>query len=632
MDLFELFIKIGADDQASSKVEKLTGKLKSGLVTAAKVGTAAVAAAATAITSLAVASVKQYSEYEQLVGGIDTLFAKSSKKVQGYASEAFKTAQISANDYMSLTTSFAASLLQSLEGDTDAAADAANRAVIDMADNANKMGTSMESIQNAYQGFAKQNYTMLDNLKLGYGGTKSEMRRLIKDANAVKKANGEMANLSIKSFADIVEAIHIVQSEMGITGTSAQEASKTITGSFNSTKAAWENLLAGMANDEADFEKLTNDFVESLVGKNGEGGLVNNILPRVKTALGSASDILNKVLPDLSEELPKFIEDLAPDLVNGILAVTDAVNKSLEGAKGKTLVDKVMTALNTLVTGLFERTDDTTMIALNLIVAILEGLPNVISSAVPALVTAIVSLLEQASEPQFVGDLNQAAIGLASTLLITLSDVSWAGSLIVNLVENLILTLLNPSNMFTLVDVLAGVIKAYITFAFSIIEAWIDIGSAIKKLFTGEIGLEDIGRDIVDGIWKGVEDRWGEFSSWFAEKWNGLVGSTLDLLGIHSPSRVFADIGKNTILGYEQGVDKTFPRVSKNVTGRFSQLASDIEGDISASVMYHPGSQDHSTKGPGVSIVQNIYSEAKTAADLMREAQYEAERAVLLGV
>ena len=176
---------------------------------------------------MSTAAVNSYAEYEQLAGGVETLFKDSSNKLMGYADQAYKTAGMSANEYMSTVTSFSASLLQSLEGDTEKAADYANQAVIDMSDNANKMGTSIEMIQNAYQGFAKQNYTMLDNLKLGYGGTKEEMERLLADA---EKISG--IKYDISSFGDVTQAIHVIQTELGITGTTAKEASSTIQGSF----------------------------------------------------------------------------------------------------------------------------------------------------------------------------------------------------------------------------------------------------------------------------------------------------------------------------------------------------------------------------------------------------------------
>ena len=224
----------------TSAGQQMGDKASSGFAGGFNIKGAAVAAAAVAGVAAAAElvgtmtdSLWAYADYEQLVGGVDTLFKESSDKLQEYAANAYKTAGMSANQYMETSTSFAASLIQSLEGDTAKAADYANMAISDMSDNANKMGTAMESIQNAYQGFAKQNYTMLDNLKLGYGGTKEEMARLLADATAISGIEYDMS-----SYADVVDAIHVIQTEMGITGTTAAEASMTISGSIASAQAA----------------------------------------------------------------------------------------------------------------------------------------------------------------------------------------------------------------------------------------------------------------------------------------------------------------------------------------------------------------------------------------------------------
>ena len=282
-----------------------------------------------------------YAQYEQLTGGVETLFGDSAKVVEGYANEAYKTAGLSANEYMSTVTSFSASMLQSLGNDTQKSAEYSNRAVIDMSDNANKMGTSMEMIQNAYQGFAKQNYTMLDNLKLGYGGTKGEMERLIADANKVKEANGEMADLSIDSFADVTEAIHIIQTEMGITGTTSKEASVTIEGSVNSMKSAYQNLLTGLANGNADMGQLVQNLVDSVITAG------NNILPAVDQIAKSVIDVLPQILDSIIQALPSFLQagqNILDTLIVGIRqnlpAIMDATMQILN------------TLLNTLVSNL----------------------------------------------------------------------------------------------------------------------------------------------------------------------------------------------------------------------------------------------------------------------------------------
>lgn len=259
-----------------------------------------------ALTALGVASIKSYADYEQLVGGVETLFKESAKEVQDYAKVAYKTAGLSANQYMETVTSFSASLIQSLNGDTAKSAKIADMAIKDMSDNANKMGTDMSSIQNAYQGFAKANFNMLDNLKLGYGGNKTEMERLIKDANKVKEANGQMANLSIERFSDMVEAIHIIQNEMGITGTTAEEADKTILGSVNSMKASWKNLLVAVSDDNADMEGAVNNFIDSVItaGK--------NIVPRIRVAIEGIKKLFNSLVRDVFPKLKREIPELKP--------------------------------------------------------------------------------------------------------------------------------------------------------------------------------------------------------------------------------------------------------------------------------------------------------------------------------
>lgn len=251
---------------------------------------AGVAAAGVAIVGLGKSAVDAYAAYEQAVGGVDTLFKDSSATVQKYAAQAYKTAGVSANEYMSQITSFSASLIGSLGGDTAKAAEMGNQAIMDMSDNANKMGTDIGTIQQTYQSLARGNYAMLDNLKLGYGGTKAEMARMIKDANAVKKANGEMADLSIDSFADVTEAIHIMQDKMGITGTTAKEAATTIEGSVNMMKAAWKNWLTALANPDADLRSMTQQLIDAA------GTVIENVMPVIVEVMRATAFALPKVL------------------------------------------------------------------------------------------------------------------------------------------------------------------------------------------------------------------------------------------------------------------------------------------------------------------------------------------------
>ena len=292
----------GAEKDIKSLTSKLGSIAGTATKTLAKVSAVMATAAAGAIGVLTKLSVEQYAEYEQLTGGVETLFKNSSDKVMEYANNAYESAGMSANEYMSTITGFAASLLQGLGGDTEKAAQIGNMAVTDMSDNANKMGTAIERIQDAYQGFAKQNYTMLDNLKLGYGGTKTEMERLLADAQKISGVKYDISN-----FNDVIEAIHVIQEQMGITGTTSLEAASTIEGSLNMTKSAWTNLLTGMADSNADFDVLVQNLVNSL------GSLGENLLPRIKIAIEGIGELIRTLLPKVLDEIPEMMASLFPE-------------------------------------------------------------------------------------------------------------------------------------------------------------------------------------------------------------------------------------------------------------------------------------------------------------------------------
>lgn len=289
-----------------SGLKKGIGSIKSMAKTATKAFLAVGAAAATATIAIAKASVDAFAEYEQLVGGVETLFKGSSKKLIEYANQAYKTAGLSANQYMATVTGFSASLLQSLGGDTEKAADIANQALIDMSDNANKMGTSMESIQYAYQGFAKQNYTMLDNLKLGYGGTKSEMERLLKDAQAITGVKYDISNL-----ADVYTAIGVIQEKLGIAGTTAKEAATTISGSAATMRAAWQNVLTAISGG-GDLDNAINNLVDSI------SVYFENIVPVVEKSLLGIGVLIEKVAPMLVQTVAKSLIKAIPSLLNAV--------------------------------------------------------------------------------------------------------------------------------------------------------------------------------------------------------------------------------------------------------------------------------------------------------------------------
>lgn len=608
MNLMDLFVKISVDDKASSQVETLSGKLKSGLVTAAKVGAAAVAAAGTAIIAIGKQAIDQYAEYEQLVGGVETLFKQSSDTVMGYAENAYKTAGLSANKYMSTVTGFSASLLQSLGGDTEAAAKYADMAITDMSDNANKMGTSMEMIQNAYQGFAKQNYTMLDNLKLGYGGTKEEMQRLLEDA---EKLSG--IEYDISSYADIVDAIHVVQTEMEITGTTAKEASTTIQGSLASMKGAWKNLLTGVADDNANFEVLVNNFVDSLVVA-GE-----NIIPRVKVTIQGVTNLISQASQSIVPLVLQTLIETAPSLISAgmdlVIALIDGISSNVSSI-AECIMDIISVILEKLAESIPELLVAGVNIVLGLVQGLIEGIPAIIA-ALPTIITELVNGLLGAI-PQII----QAGITLLTALVGALPEIIQA---IVNAIPQIIDGIINaivqsipliiqagidlllaliaalPEIITAIVDaipkIISGITDALIgnidkiidagvqlfvalienlpTIIVEIVKAVPDIIAGIVKAF-GDLAwkIVEIGGDLIKGIWEGIKDA----GAWLWEKitgfFDGIVDGIKDFLGIHSPSRVFADMGKNMALGIGEGWDNQYDSIKKDIESGMNFTAS----------------------------------------------------------
>jgi len=401
LDVFNLYAKLSLNTSEYEKgVEKAKGgasslmdvfsgtvlgnvvtdglrNIANGFVTIGKMATGAA-------ISIGKASLDSYGEYEQLVGGVETLYKSSAKVVEQYAKRAFENVGMSANDYMETSTSFAASLVSSLAGDTDAAAEMSNMAISDMADNWNKMGSSVQSVQDAYRGFSKQNYTMLDNLKIGYGGTKTEMQRLLADADALNAKQGIYTKYSIDSFSDIVQAIHVVQTEMGITGTTADEAASTIQGSTASMRSAWENLLTGIADPEQNFQGLMDDFVNSFVTAG------NNIIPRIKQIVPTLIDGLSEIVTQLAPYVSSVIMELEPTVEEGLQALFDGL--SSVASELQPIVADVFSFLgDAIVSGLttaVENSDFSFLLDIfEKVKQAVEGVVPLIEKIAPALVT-----------------------------------------------------------------------------------------------------------------------------------------------------------------------------------------------------------------------------------------------------
>ena len=552
-------IKIKGDD---SPFQKVLGKIGSAVNTAVKASAAAVGAASAGVAALGTACINAYADYEQLVGGVETLFKDSADTIQTYADNAYKTAGLSANEYMETVTSFSASLLQSLDGDTEKAAAAADLAITDMADNANKMGTAMESIQNAYQGFAKQNYTMLDNLKLGYGGTKEEMQRLLADA---EKLSGVKYDLS--SYADIVEAIHVIQTEMGITGTTAKEASTTIQGSVAGMKAAWANLMVGMADDTQDFDLLLSNFIESI------GTVADNLLPRIGVVIEGMGKLVAGLAPEIASALPTLTNELLPNLVElGVQSISALVQGIQEN--GDSLAAGALSIVGTLAEGIAELLPMVADTAASLVVSLADGLteslPNIIPVAIETISTLVENLTENANTIIDAGI--QIIIALGEGLIAALPQLIETIPQIVINIANVIndnAPRLIKTALYLIGQLAIGLIKAIPTLIANIPQ----IIHAIVEAFMAFQWL-NLGKQLIEGVANGVKKA-GESMATAAK--NTFSKFKSKLAGVEVASEL-KNIGKHIIDGIVGGIKNSLSRIA-NVAGKIKDtLLSKLKG------------------------------------------------------
>ena len=542
MNLFELFVKIGVDDQASGKLSKLSSSLGKGLATAAKIGTAAVGAAAAGITALTTAAVNNYAEYEQLVGGVDTLFEHASQKVQQYAADAYKTAGMSANDYMANATAFSASLISSLGGDTEKAAEYANRAMVSMSDNANKMGTSLDSIVQTYQSLSRGNMAMLDNLKLGYGGTKAELKRLIKDAASytdIQKEMGITVDKSSMSFDNIVNAIAVVQGKLGIAGATAAEAGTTIEGSVNSMKAAWSNLVTGFADKNADIEGLINNLVTTIVGDGTESnlGVIGNVLPAIERALGGIGTLIEGAVPKIVDILPGLVSKIAPSLISASTNLVKSLTIALPSLL-QTIIDALIKNAPALIVasiamveqiskGVLSMLPDILQLGIDLMFVLLDGITNMIGDPafVQTIVDVVLKIVDILTNPDTIVKLLNSAV-----------------TIIVSLAKGLIQAL--PQLIAKVPEIISNLVKAF--------------GQFLQPVI-------DIGKNIIDGIKQGISNAWNGLVKWFKGLFGDLIGIAKKILGIASPSKVFKKLGSFTADGFGIGFEDEFAHVKDDM-------------------------------------------------------------------
>ena len=611
---------------ATNSASKMSSVMKGIGSSAIKVGkglAVAGAAAATAVTALVSKSVGAFADYEQLTGGVETLFGAGGRSVEEYAqsvgksvsdiqgkydslmsaqnavlenaNKAYMTAGMSANEYMDTVTGFSASLISSLGGDTNKAADYANSALVDMSDNANKMGTDMESIKNAYQGFAKQNYTMLDNLKLGYGGTQEEMKRLLSDA---EKLTGQRYDIS--SFADITQAIHAIQTQMDITGTTAKEASTTISGSWGSLKAAFQNVLVGLTTGGDMFDQSLDALINTAVT------FGQNIIPAIKGALSGVGYLIEGLAPVIGETIPPLINDLAPTLANSAVSlISSLVNGLTQNATQfseclsniiivavagiSTVVPQLLDAASKIVSNLMQGLTNSMPQIVNGAVTLIEGLVNGLVNNIPLLIMGAVQLVASLANglienlPRIIDAGVNLITGIVSASYSMMPQIIQNGmQLVVNLAVGLVRAI--PQLIAALPRITGAIVKGFKS------VNWFDLGlQLIKSIWEG---IKSIGSEMWNGVKEKTSELWGGVKNVVSEKLNN-IKSTYDAHGRGLKGATFAAIegvkeyyrtgydAINQLTGGKLGevVNKVSEKMEA-VKGKFSEAFGNVKNTV----------------------------------------------------
>lgn len=611
---------------ATNSASKMSSVMKDIGSSAIKVGkglAVAGAAAATAVTALVSKSVGAFADYEQLTGGVETLFGAGGRSVEEYAqsvgksvsdiqgkydslmsaqnavlenaNKAYMTAGMSANEYMDTVTGFSASLISSLGGDTNKAADYANSALVDMSDNANKMGTDMESIKNAYQGFAKQNYTMLDNLKLGYGGTQEEMKRLLSDA---EKLTGQRYDIS--SFADITQAIHAIQTQMDITGTTAKEASTTISGSWGSLKAAFQNVLVGLTTGGDMFDQSLDALINTAVT------FGQNIIPAIKGALSGVGYLIEGLAPVIGETIPPLINDLAPTLANSAVSlISSLVNGLTQNATQfseclsnmiivavagiSTVVPQLLDAASKIVSNLMQGLTNSMPQIVNGAVTLVEGLVNGLVNNIPLLIMGAVQLVASlangliANLPRIIDAGVNLITGIVSASYSMMPQIIQNGmQLVVNLAVGLVRAI--PQLIAALPRITGAIVKGFKS------VNWFDLGLQLIKSIWG--GIKSIGSEMWNGVKEKTSELWGGVKNVVSEKLNniksaydahggGLKGATFAAIeGVKEYYRTGYD-AINQLTGGKLGeVVNAVGEKMEVVKGKFSEAFGNVKNTV----------------------------------------------------
>lgn len=672
--LLDLMVKISADDsEFQNKVGGISGafgKISGFAKAAAGVTTAAVGAAATGIAALTKSAVSGYSDYEQLIGGVQKLYGNMGKDLQTYAADtgqsvdkarsewqkledaqnlvannakqAYQTAGMTANEYMETATSFSASLINSLSGDTVKAAQQTDVAMRAISDNVNTFGSNMDDVTNAFKGFSKQNYTMLDNLKLGYGGTKTEMERLIKDANEWGKANGEASNLSIDSFSDVVTAIQQIQEKQNIAGTTAREASTTIEGSINMTKAAWENLVAGLANPDADIAQLIDNLVNSATQA------ATNLVPVIERALSGIVQLIDNLIPVIAQKLPELATQLLPSLLSAAIKLVAGLVQALPGIL-QAVVQAVVTVVQSLGTQITEQGGNflaaAQSLGQNLLTGIQTTLPQLIQQGISALqgfldgiTAALPNVLAKGVEiytwlvngiysslPQMITTAGQVVLQFVTFILQNLPSILDAGAKMVlaqingilnnlpamaaaagQMIGKFIATVVAnfPAIFAKGIEIVVKIAAALIASIPKVVSATVTL---IKNIVSGFTSYDwgSIGHNVIQGIANGISNAVGIVADAARSAAKSAFEAAKNFLGIESPSRLMRDeVGKYISFGMAAGIDD----YSDSAVQSMTNMAQNVSDAAAVSMQTDSDVSSGSISGASGPVTINVYA------------------------
>ena len=575
MNLLDLFVRIGVDDQASSKVEGITsGAIARGVAMGNAmwdVTKQVAGAVSSAAKSVVGGAVEAYSTYEQMVGGVDKLFGDASGKLQQYAAQAYQTSGMSANQYMEQATSFSAALINSLGGDTARAADMADVAMRAMSDNVNVFGSNAEDVQNAIMGISRQNYQMIDNLKLGYSGTKQGMEQLIADANAWGAANGEASDLSIDSFADCVQAIQQVQEAQGIAGTTAKEAAGTIEGSVNMAKAAWENLLTGLADPDADVGKLVGNLLGAV------DNVVTNVAPRVGQVFTTVVSYLPTAVSQVGQTRLPGVADAAAGRVGAAASALGTVREYLAGVDWAGEAQSLIAGIASVVGPLLSQAAQLLPYLLVAVAQLMVGVMTYMSEHAQEIVdtlTMVIQLLAAA-----IGDNLPTILAAAVTLFLALATA------VINDAPRILAAI--GTLLLQAVAAVAGAVgqmlSAGLEFVGGLLSGATQKGAEVVDWFAGLPGrilsalgdlgglLVGAGRSVIDGFLSGLKGAWDGVT--------GIVGGIADWIASHKgpieyDRRLLVPHGRAIMAGLGEGLERAFGSdVVPLVSGLGSRLA-----------------------------------------------------------